>query len=85
MSDNGPTSAVEARIDERIAELKALKASLMDQNREYDKEISALTRVRNPIPESSSMKSKPGPKPKQEIAKLKDEIATTTAPGANAQ
>lgn len=85
MSDNGSASAVEARIIERITELKGLKASLMDQMREYDKEISALNRVLNPIPESSSTKSKPGPKPK-EIAKPtipKDEVATT--PGANAQ
>lgn len=85
MSDNGNgTIKLEERIFARLTELKGLKASLMDQMREYDKEISALNRVLNPIPEGSSTKSKPGPKqkemPKPTIPK--DEIATT--PGANA-
>lgn len=86
-SGNGPTSAVEARIIERITELKGLKASLMDQAREYDKEISALNRVLNPIPEGSATKSKPGPKPKPEIARptiTNDEIAAAI-PGAKPQ
>lgn len=76
---------LEERINGRLAELNELKASLLGQVREYDKEISALKRVLNPTPESSPTKSKPGPKPK-EIPKPtipKDEITPT--PGANAQ
>lgn len=84
MNDNGPMSAVEERINERIGKLNELKASLMQQAREYDKEISTLRAVLNPQPESS-IKSKPGPKAKADLPKpvmSKDEMA---APGANAQ
>lgn len=82
-NDNGPMQ-LEERINGRLAELNELKASLLGQVREYDKEISALKRVLNPTPESSPTKSKPGPKLKQETAKPKDEIAAAP-PGANAQ
>lgn len=84
MSDNGPSSTVESRINDEINRLNGLKASLLAQVREYDLKIITLKSVQNPQIESS-IKSKPGPKAKADLSKpvmSKDEMA---APGANVQ